>query len=247
MSTFEELTELARRPDPATLLFEVRSDAPADGEAGRREAVEHWSFLAGRAGYTITPMDTRSGHGSPTYCGDVDVDGLIYQVHRGLRRRTVHSWPDEDGAWQGRFGLTNGIWAVPVLPEPEPADCPWCTDGPPNTLRLAGSGLVAGIFSVWLAEHADGAGRGIIIQHDPDDEDEPHTVSFEPSHCVVAAGLRDWATSDDELALRFTVAAADTLEIQDDDGWLRFRLAMKTSGRRRLRAGLRKILGPAPS
>lgn len=63
--------------------------------------------------------------------------------------------------------LDDAIWAVPVPPEPEPIDCPWCAGGPPDTLRLAGSGPVDGIFSVWVAEHADGTGRGIVIQHDP--------------------------------------------------------------------------------
>ncbi len=53
--TYEELTELSRLPDPSTLLFSGRSDAPTQGEPGRREAVEHWSFLAGRDGYTVTP------------------------------------------------------------------------------------------------------------------------------------------------------------------------------------------------
>jgi hypothetical protein len=241
MPTFEELNELARLPDPSTLLFDVRSGAPADGEAGRREAVEHWSYLAGRGGYTITPLDTRSGHGSLTYCGDVDVDGLVYQVHRGPRQRIVQAWQDDAGTWQGRFTVTDGIWAVPVLPEPEPVVCPWCTDGPPDTLRLAGSGMADGVFSVWVAEHADGTGRSIIVQDDPDD-DESQTVCFEPAHRVVADGLRDWAVLDDELALRFTEAAADALELHDVDGWLRFRLAVKPAHRRRLKAGLQKIL-----
>ncbi|MFG1611060.1 hypothetical protein [Actinoplanes sp. NPDC049265] len=241
MSTFDELSALARLPDPSTLLFELRSDAPQDGEAGRREAVEHWSFLAGRGGYAVIPLDTRSGHGSVTYCGDVQVDGLVYQVHRGPRRRIVQAWEGEDGAWQGKFGLADGIWAVPVLPEPEPVVCPWCIDGPPETLSLAGSGVVDGIFSVWAAEHADGAGRGIIVQLDPD-EQEPYTVCLEPAHGVVANGLRDWTVSDKELALRFTDEAVDALRIDDADGWLTFRLAVKPVDRRRLRAGMQKIL-----
>jgi len=239
--TYQELTELSRLPDPSSLLFSVRSDAPAQGEPGRREAVEHWSFLAGRDGYMITPLDTRSGHGSATYCGDVDVDGLVYQVHRGPRRRILQAWTDSEGAWQGRFVLDDAIWAVPVPPEPEPVNCPWCAGGPPETLRLAGSGPIDGILSVWAAEHADGTGRGIIIQHDPDDE-EPGTVSFEPAHSVVEAGLRGWALSDDELALQFTEDAARALEIPDVDGWLRFRLVVRPAARRALRAGLEKAL-----
>jgi hypothetical protein len=171
--TFEELTELSRLPDPSTLLFGTRSGAPAEGESGRREAVEHWAFLAGRHGYTVTPQDTHSGHGSATYCGDVDVDGLLYQVHRGPRRRVVQAWMDSDGAWQGRFVLDDAILAIPVPPKPGPIECLWCSGGPPDTLRLAGSGPVDGTFSVWVAEHADGTGRGIVIQHDPDEE-EPH-------------------------------------------------------------------------
>ncbi|TDC83988.1 hypothetical protein E1193_07140 [Micromonospora sp. KC606] len=241
MPTYEKLTELSRLPDPSTLLFGVRSGAPAEGEPGRREAVEHWSFHAGRDGYTVTLLGTRSGHGSATYCGDVDVDGLVYQVHRGPRRRIVQAWMDSEGAWQGRFVLEDAIWAVPVPPEPEPNDCPWCAGGPPDTLRLAGSGRVDGIFSVWMAEHADGTRRGIVIQHDSD-EGEPDTVCFEPAHSVVEAGLRGWALSDGELALRFTEDTASELEICDADGWMRFRLVVKPAARRRLRAGLEKIL-----
>jgi hypothetical protein len=239
--TYEELSERSRLPDPATLLFSGRSGAPARGEPGRREAVEHWSFLAGRSGYTVTALDTRSGHGSATYCGDVDVDGLIYQVHRGPRRRIVQAWQDNAGAWQGRFVLDDAIWAEPVPAEPEPDTCPWCAGGPPETLRLAGSGPVDGIFSVWAAEHADGTGRVIVIQRDPDG-DEPDTVSFEPAHSVVEAGLRGWVLSNDELALQFTEDAAGQMEIADPDGWLRFRLAVKPAARRKLRSGLEQLL-----
>ncbi|MFB9237540.1 hypothetical protein ACFFWC_18615 [Plantactinospora siamensis] len=241
MPTYEELMELSRLPDPSTLLFGARSGAPTEGEPGRREAVGHWSFLAGRAGHTVTPLATRSGHGSATYCGDVDVDGLVYQVHRGPRRRVVQGWMDAEGAWQGRFVLDDAIWAVPLPPEPEPVDCPWCAGGPPDTLRLAGCGPVDGVFSVWVAEHADGTGRGIVIQHDPG-EDEPDTVCFEPAHRVVEAGLRGWALSDDELALRFTEDAAGELEISDVDGWLRFRLAVGPAARLDLQAGLERTL-----
>ena len=243
--TFAELTELSGLPDPSTLLFSVRSGAPVEGEPGRREAVEHWSYLAARHGYTVTSHDTRSGHGAATFCGDVDVDGLVYQVHRGPRRRIVQSWMDDSGAWQGRFVLDDAIWAVPVPPEPEPIVCPWCTDGQPDTLRLAGSGPVDGIFSVWMAEHADGTGRGIVIQHSPR-VNEPDTVCFEPAHTVVQGGLRGWTLSGDELALQFTHDAASELEIPDADGRLRFRLAVKPVARRQLRAGLEKILPPSP-
>jgi hypothetical protein len=239
--TYEDLTELSRLPDPSTLLFSVRSGAPAEGESGRREAVGHWSFLAGRGGYTVTPLGARSGHGSATYCGDVDVDGLKYQVHRGPRRRIVEAWMDSEGAWQGRFVLGDGIWAVPVPTEPEPMTCPWWAGGPPDTLRLAGSGLVDGILSVWVAEHADGTGRGVVIHHDPHD-DEPDTVCFEPAHAVVESGLHGWALSDDELALQFTERATGELGIPAVDGWLRFRIAVKPAARRELRAGLQKML-----
>ncbi|MGC5291315.1 hypothetical protein [Micromonospora sp. DT231] len=240
MPTYEQLTELSRLRDPSTLLFGARSGAPAAGERGRREAVEHWAFLAGRDGYTVTPLDTDSGHGAATYCGDVNVDGLVYQIHRGPRRRILQTWMDSEGDWQGRFVLDDAIWAVPVPPQPEPTDCRWCADGPPDTLRMADSGLVDGIFSVWVAEHPDGTGRGIVIQQDPDD-DEPNVVCFEPAHAVAAAGLRGWALSDNELALQFTQDAAGDVDILDSDGWLRFQLAVKPAARRDLRAGLEKI------
>ncbi|MFC0526605.1 hypothetical protein [Phytohabitans kaempferiae] len=69
-------------------------------------------------------------------------------------------------------------------------------------------------------------------------------MSFEPAHSVAEAGLRAWALSDDELALRFTAAAASDLEIPDVDGWLRFRLPEKPAARRKLRAGLETLLQP---
>jgi len=248
MPTYDELLELGRLPDPSTLLFDVRLGAPADGEAGRGEAVRHWAFLAGRQGYAVSPLDTRSAHGNPTYCGDVDVDGLVYQVHRGPRRRSVEAWTDSEGAWQGRFVLEDAIWAVPVPPEPdpepEPVECPWCADGPPDTFRLAGTDTSDGVFLVWAVEHADGTGRGVIVQHDPRGE-EPHSVSFEPAHGVVESAVRDWTMSDEQLALRFTAEAVDELELPADDGWLCVRLAVKPAARRKLRAGLERVLGPA--
>lgn len=241
--TYEELTGLSRLPDPSTLLFSGRSGAPVQGEPGRREAVEHWSFLAGRAGYTVTPLDTRIGHGSATWCGEVDVDGLVYQVHRGPRRRIVQRWVDEAGNWQGKFVLNDGIWAVPGPPEPEPVTCPWCAGGPADTFRLAGSGPVDGFFAVWMAERLDGSGRGIVIQRDLDG-DEPATVGFEPAHSVVEARLQGWELSGDELALHFTDDAAREMELPAVDGWLRLRLAITPAERRALRAGLKKILYP---
>ncbi len=119
--------------------------------------------------------------------------------------------------------------------------CPWCAGGPPDTMRLAGSGVVDGILSVWVAEHADGTGRGVVIQHDPTD-DVPDTVCFEPAHAVVQSGLREWALSDDELALQFTEHAAGELRIPAVDGWFRFRIVVEPAARRELRGGLEKIL-----
>jgi len=241
--TYEELLKIAQLPDPSTLLFEVRV-GQGDDAAGRREVVEHWAFLAGRKGYRATPLDTRSGHSDATYCGDVDVDGLAYEVHRGPRRRVVQAWQDATGAWQGSFVLGDTIWAVPVLREPEPVDCPWCTDGPPETLRMAGSSTDEGIFSVWAVEHADGSGRGIVVQQDPD-EDEPDTICFEPAHAVVDTdGVRAWSLSTDELSLHFTDEAAGTLNLADPDGRLRIGLELKPAQHRKLRAGLERVLGP---
>jgi len=244
MPTYDELLELGRLPDPSTLLFDVRLGAPADGEAGRREALQHWVFLAGRQGYAVSPLDTRSAPGGPTYCGDVDVDGLVYQVHRGPRRRSVEAWTDSEGAWQGRFVLSDAIWAVPVPTEPEPVGCPWCADGPPDTFRLAGTDTSDGVFLVWAVEHADGTGRGVVVQHDPHDG-EPYSVSFEPAHGVVESAVRAWTMSDEQLALRFTAEAANELELPTDEGWLRVHLAVKPAARRKLRAGLERVLGPA--
>lgn len=155
---------------------------------------------------------------------------------------TLRAWVDYAGAWQGKFALADGIWAVPAPPEPETSSCLWCMGGSPETFRLAGSGLVDDVFSVWMAEHADGTGRGIVIQRGPD-RDGPGTVCFEPAHGVVEAGFRRWELSGDELALRFTEDAAREMEIPTVDGWLRFRLAIKPAARRTLRAGL-EILRP---
>ncbi|GIF62353.1 hypothetical protein Ais01nite_03880 [Asanoa ishikariensis] len=244
MPTFEELRKLNELlPDPSTLLFDVRL-GERDDPAGRRGAVEHWAFLAGRKGYTVTPRDARSEHTAATYCGEVDVDGLGYEVHRGPRRRLVEMSQDAAGTSQGRFVLGEAIWAVPVPPEPEPVYCPWCTDGPPDTFRLAGSSTNDGIFSVWAVENADGTGRGLVVQQDPD-EDEPDTVCFEPAHAVLEAGVRGWTLSTDELALHFTDEAAGELDLADGARWLRFQLSLKPAQHRKLRAGLEKVFGPA--
>ena len=69
-------------------------------------------------------------------------------------------------------------------------------------------------------------------------------MCLEPAHGVVEAGLRGWTLSDDELALRFTDHAAQRLELQDVDGWLRFHLAVKPAARRQLQAGLAQLLQP---
>lgn len=124
---------------------------------------------------------------------------------------------------------------IPVLPESGPIGCLWCTGGPPDTLRLAGSGLVDGIPSVWVAENADGTGRRIVIQRDPA-ETAPDTVCLEPAHSVVD-GVRGWALPDDELALRFT----DDVGTADIDGWLRLRLTVKPAVTRELRSGLQRL------
>lgn len=64
-------------PDPCTLLYGVPAEAP---DAGDPWNVAHWSHLAARAGLPVRPSPTGSGHGDPTWCGDVEIDGLVYRA-----------------------------------------------------------------------------------------------------------------------------------------------------------------------
>ncbi|MEV0154671.1 alpha/beta hydrolase fold domain-containing protein [Micromonospora sp. NPDC050686] len=78
-------------PDRAELraAWRLWFDSAHPPRASRAASTRSSSERSSRA---VTPPDTRSGHGSATYCGDVGVDGLIYQLHRGPRRRIVQAW-----------------------------------------------------------------------------------------------------------------------------------------------------------
>ena len=72
----QELLTRSRLPDPCTLVFSVPKEAPPSvNEEGRTWSVEQWIYLARRQGHTATRADSRTGHGIPTWCGDIDITG----------------------------------------------------------------------------------------------------------------------------------------------------------------------------
>jgi hypothetical protein len=97
----QELLNRSRLPDPCTLVFSVPIEAPSPvDDEGWTWTVEQWIYLAHRQGHTAS----RTGHGIPTWCGDIDIDGLTYQVHRRPCKRILALYV-ENGAEVGRFEL----------------------------------------------------------------------------------------------------------------------------------------------
>lgn len=86
-----------RAPDPTTLVFA----APAidQGEDWRARSLISWRILAGHEGIAATPTDAGGKGFSGTWCGNVDIDGLVYRVHRAPRKRMAMLDSEGEPTW----------------------------------------------------------------------------------------------------------------------------------------------------
>lgn len=264
-----ELVRVAALPDPSTLLFGVPSEAPSPASAqGRAWTVAHWIHCARRAGHHATPVDTtpvdtvaadaHSAGGDS--CGQVLLDGLTYQVHRGPRRRVLVHYFQEDGQPAARFDLEESVWVEPLAPEPLPDDCPWCDHGPPAAFSLVGEGEADGVYLIGGSEHPDGSGRSLIIQaplphssqptddpeddDDPEDEDEIYCLVLDPGQHTITGDIVECSIHDDNLMITLTAEAARTLTVPRV---LKFRLDVSDDQVATLRNGLRRALSTGPA
>jgi Immunity protein 10 len=240
-----DVDDLARRsslPDPCTLLFGVPRAAPLPtDDAGREWSVAHWVHCARRAGHVATPAPSADDEHLPTYCGDIDLDGLTYQVHRGLRKRILVQYVSADGTMEARFELEESVWVEPVAPEPLPNDCPWCELGPPSTFRHAGESEAENVYVVGMSEHPGGEGRVITFQVDLEDSDEDDTycVVLDPGQHTVYGGITECVIEDGTLRLSLSPEAADELGVEPH---LRFHLTLDRDQLALVSAGLRRVL-----
>jgi hypothetical protein len=236
-------------PDPCTLLFGVPYEAPQPNDAGGRQwSVTHWVHCARRVGHAAVPMGRGGGIPRATYCGHIDLDGLIYQVHRGPRKRILMQYVQADGSTAERFELDESVWVEPVAPEPLPDDCPWCDLGPPSTFRYAAEADGDdGVYVIGVSEHPDGAGRVITIQLDLDEPGEQdiglghdtYCLVLDPGQHTIYGGITECVIEKQTLRLRLTPDAARDLGV---DPSLRFDLDLAHDQLALLRAGLRRTL-----
>jgi Immunity protein 10 len=244
----QELLNRSRLPDPCTLVFGVPKEAPPPVDAeGRSWSVEHWIHGARRQGHSASRVDSRTGVGVPTWCGDIDIDGLTYQVHRGPRKRVLALYVDNDGTEAGRFELQESAWVEPVPPDALPNTCPWCNLGPPRALRLVAEHETDDVYLIATSESPDGSGRGITIQTNPDypdEESEPYCITLEPGHATRYGGIANYTIAGDQLNLQLTPAAARELRVDPN---LTFDLAVDDQQLAALRAGLQRTLSAHPS
>ncbi|GGU35986.1 hypothetical protein [Streptomyces lavendofoliae] len=94
-----------RRVDPVQILIRVGDTDPDTG--GNEEAYQEWVYLAREAGWDVveSPGFQEPGDGG-TQCGLVEIEGLAYRVHYGLRARLDLA--------DGETVLTYAAWAEPV-------------------------------------------------------------------------------------------------------------------------------------
>jgi hypothetical protein len=200
----QELLDRSRLPDPCTLVFSVpRQAPPLVNEEGRTWTVEQWIYLAHRQGHTANRTNSRTGHGIPTWCGDIDIDGLTYQVHRGPRKRILALYV-KDGAQAGRFELQESTWVEPVPPQPQPNTCPWCLHGAPRTLRHAAQDNLGDVYVIAASENLDGSGRALTIQttnHEAE-RSEPYCMTLEPGHATHYGGITNYKVTKGQLTLQ---------------------------------------------
>jgi hypothetical protein len=249
MDSHDELAEFIRRsqlPDPCTLLVGVPNEAPQlPDEAARQWSVAHWIHYARRAGHAATPTSSQLGHHRPTWCGDIDLDGLTYQVHRGPRKRILTQYVHADRGIAHRFELDESVWVEPVAPEPVPDACPWCDLGPPSTLSHVAEHSDDGAYAIGASEHADGSGRVITVQLDDPDEQavaqrfDTYCVVLDPGQHTTYGGITECVIDGHTLRIRLAPDAARTLRVPAN---LRFRLALNDAQLALLRAGLRRTL-----
>jgi hypothetical protein len=240
----EDLIRRSELPDPCTFLFGVPREAPGIlDDGGPQWTVAHWINCARRAGHTAAPVDDEGTQTTLTYCGDVDIDGLVYEVHRGPRRRILSIY----GESAARFELEESVWVEPVVPDEIEHACPWCDDGPPATLRDVAKDEVNGVFIVTASEQPEGGGRCITFQIDAegavadDDTDgfDTYCVVLDPGQHTVYGGVSECVVDDGQLSIRFTEGAAHTL---GQGRILRCELALDESQLATLRYGLRRTL-----
>jgi hypothetical protein len=185
----QELFNRSRLPDPCTLVFGVPREAPPPvDDDGRSWSTDHWIHNARRHGHSANRVDSRTAAGTATWCGDIDIDGLIYQVHRGPRKRVLALYV-QDGAEAGRFELRESAWVEPVPPRQLPNTCPWCALGPPRTLRHVAQYTTGnGVSLIAASENSDGSGRAVTIQTGLD-QIEPYCITLEPAHGTHDGGI----------------------------------------------------------
>ncbi len=236
----DELVRRSRLADPCTLVFTLPSKAPSTEDAARRWAVAHWVRHAEQAGYPAGPVESRSGQGRPSWCGDVVLDGLMYQVHRGPRNRVLALYAGPDGTRTGRFELTDSVWLEPVPPPPSPHRCPWCELGAPERLSHVAEDDSADGYVVAASEDPDGGGRCLIVTADAGGA---YDVVLDPGQHSCSGGVTECAIRDRTLHLRFSWRAAGELGLEPVQ---RFRLALDDDQLTLLRVGLRRVLLAGP-
>jgi hypothetical protein len=239
----QELLNRSRLPDPCTLVFSVPREAPAPvNEQGWAWSVEQWIYLARKQGHTVTRADSGTGHGLPTWCGDINIDGLTYQVHRGPRKRILALYV-ENGAEAGRFELQESTWVEPVPPQPLPNTCPWCTHGPPRALRHAAEDQLGDVYVIAAGENPDGTGRALTIQTGDDETNQanPYCITLEPAHASHYGGTTNYKITKEKLIIQLTPVAAQKLQV---DPTLTFDLALDHQQLATLRTGLERTLSP---
>ncbi|MET9430899.1 hypothetical protein [Streptomyces sp. NPDC003036] len=94
-----------RRLDPVEIVVRVGDTDPDTG--GNEEAYQEWVYRAREAGWDVTESTGfREPRDGGTECGLVDVEGLAYRVHYGLRVRV--------DLGEGAPVLGYAAWAEPV-------------------------------------------------------------------------------------------------------------------------------------
>lgn len=75
---------VVRNVDPVRLVFGAPS---IDGDEDWRDrSMLSWVTLAGHEGVDATRTSAGASGDPETWCGNVEIDGIVYQVHRGLAR-----------------------------------------------------------------------------------------------------------------------------------------------------------------